>query len=156
MDRGKSGLKRSLLVEGAGLPVGWTLAGANRNDSSLLRPTLERLSVFGFDLPVDITVHLDAGYDSQATRDLLTELGCSWRISPKGVFIPINHTHRWKIERTNSWHNRGFAVLARVTDRRGVVQDAWAALASAVIVIRRLVRQAWTRYRWDGRPARCP
>ncbi|PZG19818.1 IS5/IS1182 family transposase [Micromonospora craterilacus] len=156
VDRGKSGLKRSVLVDGGGIPVGWVLAGANRNDSPLLRPTLETLAVLGFRLPEAITVHLDAGYDSAGTRELLAELGCTPNITPRGTFLPINRTHRWVVERTNSWHNRGFATLAKVTDRRGIVQNAWVALASAIIIIRRLVRQSWIRYRWDGRPARCP
>lgn len=156
VDRGKSGLKRSVLVDGSGSPIGWVLAGANRNDSPLLRPTLETLAVFGFLLPDAIIVHLDAGYDSGQTRELLTELGCTPNITPKGTFVSINHTHRWVVERTNSWHNRGFATLAKVTDRREVVQNAWVALASAIIIIRRLVRQSWSRYRWDERPARHP
>ncbi|WP_413767943.1 IS5 family transposase [Rhodococcus pyridinivorans] len=156
VDRGKSGLKRSLLVEGGGIPIGWVLAGANQNDSPLLRPTLEKLEVFGCHLPQNITVHLDAGYDSVTTRSLLEELGCDWQISPKGAFVPINHTRRWVVERTNAWHNRGFAALAKVTDRRAVVQDAWIALASAIIIIRRLVRRAWSIYRWGTRPARSP
>ncbi|MCT2141366.1 IS5/IS1182 family transposase, partial [Dietzia cinnamea] len=29
-------------------------------------------------------------------------------------------------------------------------------LASAIIIIRRLVRRAWSIYRWDTRPARSP
>lgn len=92
-------------MDGGGIPIGWVLAGANRNDSPLLRPTLETLAVVGFRLPEVITVHLDAGYDSARTRDLLSELGCTPNITPKGVFLPINHTRRWVVERTNSWHN---------------------------------------------------
>ncbi|GHH95783.1 hypothetical protein GCM10017779_62400 [Streptomyces capillispiralis] len=156
VDRGKSGTKRSLLVEGGGLPIGCALSGANRHDSPLLRPTLETLGRFGFHLPDRITMHLDPGYDPRVTRNLLTELGCGWRITPKGAFLPINHTRRWVVERTNSWHTRGFKSLAIVTDRRAVVQAAWVALASAVIVIRRLIRKAWTAYRWDTRTARRP
>jgi IS5 family transposase len=38
----------------------------------------------GIGLPDDITVHLDAGYDSAKTRDLLDELGCDGVISQKG------------------------------------------------------------------------
>lgn len=52
------------------------VAGANCHDSSLLAPTLEKLERFGFDLPERITVHLDAGYDSGKTPDLLDTLGC--------------------------------------------------------------------------------
>jgi hypothetical protein len=47
VDRGKQGTKRSLLVEGNGIPLGCIIAGAHRNDSPLLRPTLERLARFG-------------------------------------------------------------------------------------------------------------
>lgn len=72
--RGKQGTKRSVLVDGNGIPLGVVVAGANRHDSPLLRPTLERLRRFD-DLPEKITVHLDAGYDSHLTRELLAELG---------------------------------------------------------------------------------
>ncbi len=64
VDRGKQGTKRSLLVDGQGIPLGAVVAGANRHDSPLLRPTLERLRRFD-DLPDRITVHLDAGHDSR-------------------------------------------------------------------------------------------
>src|SRR4051812_28489507 len=67
-------------------------------------------------LPDDITVHLDAGYDSGKTRDLLAEYGCQGVISAKG--FPLQAGRRWVIERTNSWHNRGFKKLALCTERR--------------------------------------
>jgi transposase len=44
-DRGKSDVKRSLLTEGHGVPIGLVLEGANRHDMKLVRPTLERLVV---------------------------------------------------------------------------------------------------------------
>jgi DDE family transposase len=59
----KLGMKRSLLVEGRGIPLGRVLAPANRHDSPLLAPTLDKLQDTG-PLPHGITVHLDAGYDS--------------------------------------------------------------------------------------------
>lgn len=61
VDRGKQGTKRSLHSDGQGIPVRCVIAGANRHDSPLLRPTLERLSRLGYFLPEKITVHLDAG-----------------------------------------------------------------------------------------------
>ena len=94
VDRGKQGTKRSILVEGAGIPLGTVVAAANRHDSPLLRPTLETLSRFGFDLPERITVHLDAGYDSKATRALVEELGRDAEIAVKGVPAPIQNTAR--------------------------------------------------------------
>ena len=72
VDRGKQGMKRSVLVEGHGIPLGRVIAGANRHDSPLLAATLDGLDEIG-PLPDDIRVHLDAGYDSTATRTLLTE-----------------------------------------------------------------------------------
>jgi transposase len=47
VDRRKQGMKRSLLVDGHGIPLGRVLAGANRNDSPLLAPTLDRLGELG-------------------------------------------------------------------------------------------------------------
>lgn len=158
VDRGKQGTKRSLLTEATGIPLGCVAAPANRPDSPLLRPTLEKLGRFdeglGFGLPEDITVHLDAGYDSTKTRDLLDELGCDAVISQKG--FPLQAGARWVVERTNSWHNRGFRKLAICTERRTRVIDAFIALANAVIIVRRLLRTAWTTHRWDTRPARRP
>jgi IS5 family transposase len=158
VDRGKQGTKRSLLVDGSGVPLGCVVAPANRNDSPLLRPTLEKLGRFacrfGRGLPEQITVHLDAGYDSAKTRDLLDELGCEAVISPRGT--PLQAGARWVVERTNSWHNRGFKKLAICTERRRPVIEAYIALANAIIITRRLLRTAWTSHRWDTRPARRP
>jgi putative transposase len=44
-DRRKSGTKRSLLVEGNGIPVGLTVDGANRHDMKLTKPTLESITI---------------------------------------------------------------------------------------------------------------
>ena len=154
VDRSKQGTKRSVLTEGTGVPLGCVVAPANRNDSPLLRPTMEKLGRFGFDLPEEITVHLDAGYDSTKTRDLLDELGCHGVISKKS--FPLQAGARWVVERTNSWHNRGFKKLATCTERRARVIDAFIALANAVIVVRRLLAEAWMTHRWDTRPTRRP
>lgn len=154
VDRGKQGTKRSILVDGQGIPLGVVVAGANRHDSPLLEPTIGKLARFGFDLPEQITVHLDAGYDSGKTRDLLDRLGCDYVISKKGT--PLQAGARWVVERTNSWHNRGFRKLQICTEKRLRVIDAFIALANAIIIVRRLLREAWTRYRWDGRPTRRP
>lgn len=158
VDRGKLGTKRSVLVDSAGIPLGCVIAPANRHDSPLLRPTLAKLARFdqgmGSTRPDQITVHLDAGYDSDKTRHLLDELGCHGVISIKG--FPLQAGDRWVVERTNSWHNRGFKKLAICTERHARVIAAFIALANAVIITRRLIRVAWTTHRWDTRPARRP
>jgi len=43
--RGKRGVKRSVVTEAAGLPVGIVVAGANRNDHLLLAETLAAIVV---------------------------------------------------------------------------------------------------------------
>lgn len=154
VDRGKQGTKRSLMVEGRGIPIGCVIAGANCHDSPLLAPTLDKLGRFGFDLPERITVHLDAGYDSGKTRDLLDALGIDYIISKKGE--PLQAGARWVVERTNSWHTRGFRKLQICTERRVRVIDAFIALANAIIIVRRLIGEAFTRYRWDSRPTKRP
>ncbi len=154
VDRRKQGMKRSLLVEGHGIPLGRVLAGANRHDSPLLAPTLDKLDSLG-PLPDDITVHLDSGYDSGKTRDELTERGLHGQIAHKGEKAPIQASQRWHIERTNSWHN-AFNRLQRCYERRESVIDAYLDLADTIITIRNMIRKAWTLYRWDNRPTRRP
>ena len=154
VDRRKRGMKRSLLVEGCGIPLGRVLAGANRHDSPLLAPTLDKLDDIG-PLPDDITVHLDSGYDSGKTRDTLAERGLHGEIAGKGEKAPIQAGQRWHIERTNAWHN-AFNRLQRCYERREAVVDAFFDLADTIITVRSLIRQAWTTHRWDTRPTRRP
>jgi transposase len=154
VDRRKQGMKRSLLVEGHGIPLGRVLAGANRHDSPLLAPTLDQLDDLG-PLPETITVHLDSGYDSGKTRDLLTERGLHGEIAHKGDNAPIQASRRWHIERTNAWHN-AFNRLQRCHERREIVINAFFDLADSIITLRNLIRRVWTTHRWDTRPPRCP
>ncbi|MET9663647.1 IS5 family transposase [Streptomyces sp. NPDC006510] len=154
VDRGKQGLKRSGMTDGYGIPLGRVLAGANRHDSPLLAPTLDLLDDLG-PLPQDITVHLDAGYDSGKTRALLTERGLNGRIAHKGEKAPIQASQRWHVERTHAWQN-AFQRLARCYERRATVIHAFFDLADTVITVRSLIRRAWTTHRWDDRPHRRP
>lgn len=98
VDRGKQGLKRSGMTDGYGIPLGRVLAGANCHDSPLLAPTLGLLNDLG-PLPDDITVHLDAGYDSAKTRTSVAERGLHGQIARKGVKAPIQASRRWHVER---------------------------------------------------------
>jgi len=47
-DRGKLGWKWSILTDRVGIPIGWVIDGANRNDSILLAPTLVEVIKRGF------------------------------------------------------------------------------------------------------------
>lgn len=154
VDRRKQGMKRSLVVEGYGIPLGRVLAGANRHDSPLLAPTLDKLDDLG-PLPTHITVHLDSGYDSNKTRDELARRGLRGQIAHKGEKAPIQASQRWQVERTNAWHN-AFNRLQRCYERRETVIDAFFDLADTIITVRSMIRTAWTLYRWDTRPTRRP
>lgn len=154
VDRGKLGMKRSLLVEGKGIPLDRVLAPANRHDSVLLAATLDKLDEIG-PLPDGITVHLDAGYDSQKTRTELASRSLKGEIAHKGDKAPVQAGQRWHVERTNAWHN-GFNRLQRCYERDEDVIDAFFDLADTIITLRRLIREAWTLYRWDTRPAKRP
>lgn len=101
------------------------------------------------------SVHLDRGYDSEPTRRRLQERGLIAEVSEKGRPAPLNATGRWVVERTNSWQN-AHKKLLWCTERRGRVVDFWVAFSEVIIIVRRLVREGWRRYRWEGRPSRRP
>lgn len=150
VDRGKGGLKRSQVCDGAGIPIAAVPAPANVRDHQLLGASLDALKDVA-PLPAGATVHLDAGYDYAPCRAQLAErdlLGC---ISARGMPAPVQVGQRWVVERTNSWVN-DFGKLRRCTERRTEIVQAYLDLALAVITVRALIRAAWPRYRWDSRP----
>jgi Transposase DDE domain len=155
VDRGKGGIKRSVAVDAKGIPLGTITAPANRHDSPLLLPTLKAASEVLGVVPEGTSVHLDRGYDSLLTRERLEELGLGWEISGKGKPAPYWATMRWVVERTSSWHN-AHKKLLWCTERVGKVIDFWVAFSEVVIIVRRLAREGWVRYRWEGRPVRRP
>jgi putative transposase len=120
-DRAKSGTKRSLITEAAGIPTGLAVGGANMHDVRLLRSTLKDalMRARGLDCGVKEHLCMDKGYDSAAVRYMV-----------ENVFDYIPHVRtrgeekkskrnsrqrarRWVVERTHSWMNRFRAVLVR-------------------------------------------
>lgn len=150
VDRGKLGLKRSTLSDGTGIPLHVVSAGANCNDGPLLESTLAGLDALG-PLPERTAVHLDRGYDSAGTRDLLAGLALRGVIARKGVSAPLQVGKRWVVERTHAWMN-GYGKLRRCTERAARVVDFYLFLAAAFVITRRLIQRARTRYRWDHQP----
>ena len=156
VDRGKQGTKRSTAVDGRGIPLGTVTAPANRHDSPLLAETLDAVAGALGGLPERAKVHLDRGYDSNLARERLEDRGLIGEISEKGKSAPLGATNRWVVERTNSsWHN-AHKKLMWCTEREGRVIDFWVAFSDVVIIVRRLIREAWSRYRWETRPPRRP
>ena len=94
------------------------------------------------------------GERPRATRDdylALAEQGLQGVIARKGVPAPIQAGSRWTVERTHAWMN-AYGKLRRCTEKRKAVVDFDLFLAAAPVVLRRLIQEARTRYRWPGRP----
>jgi hypothetical protein len=160
VDRGKQGTKRSVATDGDGIPLHLIAARANDHDSPLLEPTLAGICAMIGPLPghrdihgdqVFPALHLDRGYDSAKTRDLLEILGFHGEIATKGVPAPIQVGKRWPVERTHGWMN-GFGKLRRLTDKLKIIAEFYLNLAAALTVIRRMINRARTQYRWPTRP----
>jgi hypothetical protein len=150
VDRGKQGLKRSVVTDGGGIPLHVVSAGANRHDAPLLEATLAGLDKLDR-LPDEVTVHLDRGYDGGPTRALLEALGFDGSVARKGVPAPVQAGVRWVVERTHGWMN-GYGKLRRCTEKARAVVDFYLFLAAALVVLRQLIQRARRRYRWPTRP----
>ncbi len=120
-DRGTDGVKRSLLTEGQGVPVGLAVAGANRHAMQVVRATLDS-SVVGRPEPTDEQPQgmcLAKGYDYDEVRDILQEFGCTAHMRSRGeearalAHAAGKHARRWVVERTHSWMNRFRRILVR-------------------------------------------
>jgi hypothetical protein len=86
---------------------------------------------------------------------MLARRGLAGRIAEKHKPAPVQASRRWPVERTHAWGN-AFGKLRWCTERRRRVLEFYMALAHAAIIVRRLIRRAWSRYRWAARPRRCP
>ena len=120
-DRGKQGVKRSLLTEGAGIPLALAIEGANRHDMKLVRNTLDHLMA---ERPVPTAERpqglcLDKGYDFDEVRNIVREFGFTAHIRSRGEEAKALkkeagfRARRWVVERTHSWMNRFRRILVR-------------------------------------------
>ena len=154
-DRAKLGWKWSIMTEKNGIPIGWTIEGANRNDCVLLEPTIANAA--GRGLLGDIeTIWLDRGYDSAATRTLLATHSITDAVIAKrckrGAPKEAKNSKmglRWPVERTNSWLSN-YGQLRRNTDRKSIHRLAQLALAVAFLLTAKLID--W-RNRWMPDPS---
>ena len=76
-DRAKKGVKRSLLVEAEGIPVGLAVDGANRPDMKMVEETLESIPVERPEPTAEEPqgLCLDKGYDYDEVREIVEEFG---------------------------------------------------------------------------------
>jgi transposase len=114
-------VKRSLLTEGHGVPLGVVIDGANRHDMKLVRATLDSLGVVRPE-PTEEEPQgmcLDKGYDYDEVRALLAEFGFTAHIRSRGEEVKDiaqaagKRARRWVVERSHSWLNRFRRLLVR-------------------------------------------
>jgi len=127
------------VTEAAGVPVGVTVAGANRNDHLLLAETLQAIVVRR---PKPTRDHpqglcLDKGYDYDSTRVEAKRLGLTLHLRTRGEEARAcrrgRKARRWVVERTHSWLNRFRRLLVR-WEKKAVNYEAMLHLACATIV----------------------
>jgi putative transposase len=142
-DRAKSGVKRSLLTDGHGVPVGLAVEGANRHDMKMVRDTLDSL-VVARPKPTarkKQNLCLDAGYDYEEVQDLLQEFGFTAHIRSRSQEAKEisreagKRARRWVVERTHSWLNRFRRILIR-WDKKPEMYIAFLHFACALIAFR--------------------
>jgi len=150
-DRAKLGWKWSVASDTAGIPVGWAIDGANRNDVKMLRPTIDAVEANGLLGEIGI-VSLDRSYDYPKIRRQLCDRGLTEHdIQKRGTKPEPGEPHRltlglrWVVEATNTWWTN-YGQLRRNTDRRNKHRHAALQLATAVIIVGRLIdyRNRWS------------
>lgn len=103
------------------MPIGLSVAGANRNDFKLVRETIETIAI---ERPTPTPEQpqgmcLDKGYDYREVRDLLAEFGFTAHIRARGEEAQAlkrdarKKARRWVVERSHSWMNRFRRLLIR-------------------------------------------
>lgn len=107
-DRGKAGVKRSLLSQGNGIPVAIMVDGANRHDMKLARRPLEALKG-GRPLPTATQtqgLYLDKGYDYDEVRELVGEFGSTAHVCAHGEDAQKINRKPVSVLATGSWNAR--------------------------------------------------
>ena len=136
-------MKRSLLTEGHGVPIGAVIAGANRHDMKLVGPTIASIVVAR---PEPTAARpqgmcLDKGYDYAEVRATLQAFGFTAHIRARGEEAQALRraagfrARRWVVERAHSWMNRFRRLLVR-WDKRPQNYLAFLHLACGLIAFR--------------------
>ena len=143
--RGKSGVNRSLLTDGEGIPISLLVAKANCNDMKLAEPTLNSL-IIGRPDPNQIEQHmcLDKGYDYPEIDELLEQHQFIPHIRRRGidysdisVYVAGHKARRWVVERSHSWFNRFRRIILR-WERIPELYFIFMQFACAIIVYKKL------------------
>jgi putative transposase len=143
-DRGKGGVKKSVLTDAAGYPLSVVQIGANRHDTIVLEETINRVII---PRPVMIQhICLDKAYTH-----------CEERVLNLGYFPHIrrigeekrtsNHTpRRWVVERVHAWFNNYRGLRIRY-ERKTQNHQGMLDFACALMWYRRVERATQPRQR---------
>ena len=146
-DRGKAGVKTSLLVEAGGGPLGVCIAGANVPDMTLLAATLDCVVVERPNPSKACPQHLclDKGYDNVTGYAGCWQQGYTPHIRRIGEEKPEEKqektypARRWVVERTFAWLSGCRGILVRY-DKKAECYLGFIKLACALLWFRRLHR----------------
>lgn len=107
-----------MLTDGAGVPLGVAIAGANVHDQKLVVETLSSIPVRRPRPRNRQHLCADKGYDAKAVRRAARRRRYIVHIPTKGEDAARPHrrkgrARRWVVERTHSWTNRARRLLIR-------------------------------------------
>jgi transposase len=136
--------KHHLLVDATGIPLAWSLTGANRNDVTQLIPLVDAVPLVrgqkGRPRKRPERVTADRGYDHNTYRRQLRQRG----IKPEIARRRTEHGSglgrvRWVVERTFARLHQLKRLLVRY-DRRADIHEALLALGCCLVCFTRLQR----------------
>ena len=144
-------MKRSLVVEADGGPLGAAIAGANVHDTKLLAATLEAIVVERPQPTEERPQHLclDKGYDNPTGHETVAAYQYTphirrigeEKLDPNGQ--KTYPARRWVVERTLAWLSKCRGLLVRY-EKRAINFLGLLQLACALLWMRR-----WTRLSGD-------
>lgn len=141
-DRGKLGWKWVMAVDANGIPLGWTTAGANRNDFALLQDVMDTTITNHTQVPIR-RLHLDRGFSYDCTPERLATYNIAELVmKPRGTKGKrrkiVGLGRNWIVESANSWFTN-YGQLRRNTDRKTIHRDTAICLAVTIIILGRLI-----------------
>jgi putative transposase len=140
-------VKRSVVVEAAGGPLGAAIAGANVHDTKLLAATLEAIVVTRPQPTEERPQHLclDKGYDNPTGHETVAAYQYTPHIRRIGEEKPdptgqkTYPARRWVVERTLAWLSKCRGLLVRY-EKKAINFLGLLQLACALLWMRRRAR----------------
>jgi len=137
VDRSKRGIKKSIIIDWNGAPLGLAVGGANRHDSVFVKETLDdmvKLETNNFKV-----LAADSAYDAKKLRDLAKDHGFVLHSAinkrRKQNCNKIVPGSRWKVGASHSWLNN-FRSLKTCWTKTKEAFIAFLLLGASVVLFR--------------------